>query len=371
MPAFQKRKMSDSPSPQKKKKVDSVHKQIAVITDALEDDSFEVPGTSANRRMLIAMAPAVLEAPVDERNENQKIVAEMFKELFAAEEARLSQQVAEAEAKVSEVNKELSSRKASTSNAEVALKEKGEQVKSKLAELADKVGVTRTAESTFKELVSDLTDLEQTQSFATEEKEATLSLKTNPFLPLKEGTWEGDTVNKDDVKTLTSFFRKIKADSSMVSALPMALGRKPAERSEFDSVVVGELDKKLEGKLEELEQTIKGNAAEITKKNALKDSADASLTTAKARQRADTEAVLALKAEAKQLSSELSEKQQAVVEQGVEMKAADGELLEKKSNLETHQKISSDLTALLERTAPIPEVAVEEKTLEVVTEEVM
>merc|ERR1719388_217286 len=146
----------------------------------------------------------------------------MFKELFAAEEARLSQQVAEAEAKVSEVNKELSSRKASTSNAEVALKEKGEQVKSKLAELADKVGVTRTAESTFKELVSDLTDLEQTQSFATEEKEATLSLKTNPFLPLKEGTWEGDTVNKDDVKTLTSFFRKIKADSSMVSALPMA-----------------------------------------------------------------------------------------------------------------------------------------------------
>merc|ERR1712118_27903 len=188
------------------------------------------------------------------------------------------------------------------------------------------------------------------------------------FLVLQEGSWEGDVVPKDHVKALTSFFKKIKVDVSMVAALPVALGRKPAERSEFDSLVASELEQKLEAHLQKLAQTIENNVAANGEKNTAKDAIDEAFTAAKTQQKKEVEALLELRAEQKQLSSELSEKQQAVIEQEFAMKAVDGEFQEEKVALESHQRIVSDLTELLERTVPIPEVAVEEEAADMATE---
>jgi len=374
MPAIQKRIMETSFPEAKKAKVsvdDSVLGKVAKIAEALESDSFGVPGTHANREMLIAMASAILSTPVDQRNAHQQIAAAMYKEIFATEEARLTQRVGDAFVKVREATEELYEvRKAATSSAETALTKKDEEIKVKLTELAAEVGVTRTAESTLKELSSDLTDLEEIQSYAMEEHQETTNLKTEHFLVLKNGLWEGDVVPKDNIKVLTSLFRKIKADASMVAALPMVLGRRPAERSEFDSLAASELEQKLEAHLHGLEQSIESNVAKIAEKKTLKDAADGAVVAAKAQQRSSTEALLELKAQQKQLSFDLSEKEQAVVDQALKMKAVDGDFQEEKAGLESHQRISSDLTELLERTTPVvPEVVVEEKAVELATQD--
>lgn len=349
---------------------DPVLHKVATITATLESDTFVVPGTDANRQMLIAMAPSLLATPVDQRHAHQHTLAAMFKEVFVTEETRLSQLAHDAEAKVTESSKELSAQKAIASSAKSALKDKQGEIKAKLTALADDVGVTRTAESTLKELSSDLIDLEETQSFAIEEQQQTTNMKTEHFLVLKEGSWEGDVVPKDHVKALTSFFRKNKAESSLVAGLPMGLGRKPVERSEFDSLVVTELEQKLEARLHDLAQNIESNVAKIAEKNTLKQSADGALMSAKAQQRLSTEALLELKAQQKQLSSEVSEKQQTVVDQELTVKAMEVDFQGEKAALESHQEIlRSVLTELLERTTPIPEVVVEEQAVEVATEE--
>lgn len=379
MPAIQKRTANNTAFPEAKKaKVvleDPVLAKVHAIITVLQNVDFEVPGTMANREMLVAMAPAVLATPCDARHSHQQMVADTYKELFINEESRLTQQVSEAEVKVTEANDALATRKATVASVEAALNEKNNELKAKQIELAGEVQVTKDAESTMKNLATELADSEQMKGWNVEEHEATTSLKTEHFLVLKEGSWEGDSVPKDHVKALQSFFRKIHVDASMVAALPTALGRKPADRSDFDNLAVSELDKNLEAKLQELQQKIEGHEAMMMAKKAEKEAAESAHDAAKAQQRQSCEALLALKAEQKQLLAELSEKKQAVIEQEFAVQAISADHGERKVGFEAHQRSLSDLTELLERCTPVPEpvpeVVMEEVVTGVATEEVL
>jgi len=370
MPAFQKRVMNNAelPEPSKKAKVaveDPVLTKVSTIVAAIEDANFVVPGTDANREMLVAIAPGVLGTPIDARHEHQQSMADTFKELFSNEELRLTERVTAAQAKVTESTNALATCKATAATAESAFKEKTNELKAKQVEVAEKVQATRNAESTFKELTSELTDLEQIKEIDSETQEAATNMKSEHFIVLQEGSWEGDIAPKDHVKALQSFFRKLHVDASMVAALPVALGRKPTERSEFDSMAVSELEKKLECRLTDLAEKVKGNDTAIAVKQAEKEGAESAFADAKAKQRLSTEALLALKAEQKQRSTEQSEKQKVVVEQEYEVRSVEADHNERKVELEAHQRILSDLTELLERTTPVPEVAIEEPVAEV------
>jgi len=373
MPAIQqKRVIKNAAFPEAKKaKVvveDPVMAKVGVIAAALQTDSFVVPGTPGNREMLVAMTAAVLATPRDLRHAHQQSVADMLKEVFLSEEARWTQRVVEAEAKVHAVAQELAETKVVTTSADSAFQEKTTDLKTKMQELAQEVHVTRDIESSTKTALSELTDLEETNSFDTEKQEFAAKVKTERFVVLKEGSWEGDSVSKDGIKALVSFFKKIHVDTSLTAALPLALGRKPTERSEFDILVVSELELKLEARLLELAQKIESNVAAIAEKTTEKDAAEAALAAAKTKQRLSSEALLELKAEQKQRALELSQKQQAVIEKEFEEKAIEGNLTAEKIGLEGHQRILSDLTELLERCAPIPEVVVEEQVVEEATE---
>lgn len=370
MPAIQKRVIKNCEFPEAKKaKIqtveDPVLAKVHAVAAAVQDVNFVVPGSDANREMLIAMMPAVLATPVDERHSHQYSVAGTFKELFLNEDSRLTERVAQAKAKAIESHTELTTRKAMVATAEAALKQKSEELKAKQVDLAREVHVTRDAESTLKQATSELTDLEETKGFDDEEQETATTLKTERFLLLKEGSWEGEIVPKEHVKALQSFFRKIHVDASMAAALPVALGRKPTDRSEFDNLAVSELEAKLEARLLHLTQQTENNTKAIVAKKVEKDAAESALAAAKAQQRLSTEALLALKAEQKQRSAELSGKQQVVIEQEFEVQAVDADHSSRKLALEAHQSVLTVLTELLERTAPIPEVVVEEPVVEV------
>jgi chromosome segregation ATPase len=367
--------MNDTTFPEAKKaKVvaeDPVLAKVQAIMTAVQNVDFQIPGTPANREMLIAMAPAVLATASDVRHAHQHTVAETYKELFVNEEARLTQQVAEVEAKVTEAKGELATRQAAVTSAESALTQKNEELKDKQSEVAAKVHVTKDAESAFNSATSELTSLESLKESDAEEHQNITNLKTNSFLLLKEGSWEGDNVPKEHIKALQSFFRK-KVDASMLAALPLALGRKPTDRSEFDNLAVSELEKALEATLQEMAQKMESNEAAVVSKKAEKDAAEAALGSAKVEQRTSTEDLLALKAQQKQLMADLSEKKKAVIEEEFMVKAVDADHSERKVGLEAHQGILSELTELLERCTPpapepTPEVAVEEEVAGVAT----
>jgi hypothetical protein len=366
MPAIQKRMMNNTAFPEAKKaKVvveDPVLAKVQTIMTAVQNVDFQIPGTQANREMLIAMAPAVLATPCDVRHTHQQTVAETYKELFLNEETRLTQGVAEVEQKATEAKGELSLRQATVTSAESALNAKTEELKGKQAEVAGKVQVTKGAESAFNNATSELIHLESVKESDVEEHQTIVNLKTDRFLFLKEGSWEGDNVPKEHVKALQSFFKKIRVDSSMLAALPLALGRKPIDRTEFDNLAVSELERHLEATLQEMAQKMESNEAAVVSKKAEKDASESASGTAKAEQRSSTEALLALKVQQKQLTSELSDKKKAVIEQEFVVQAIDADHGERKVGLEAHQRILSELTELLERcTPPVPEVVEEEE----------
>eukprot|EP00746_Dinoflagellata_sp_MGD_P160312 gnl/MRDRNA2_/MRDRNA2_86988_c0_seq1.p1 gnl/MRDRNA2_/MRDRNA2_86988_c0~~gnl/MRDRNA2_/MRDRNA2_86988_c0_seq1.p1 ORF type:complete len:388 (+),score=152.95 gnl/MRDRNA2_/MRDRNA2_86988_c0_seq1:77-1240(+) len=371
MPAIQKRMMNNTAFPEAKKaKVaveDPVLAKVQNITDSVQNTDFQVPGTQANREMLIAMAAAVLATPCDARHAHQQTVAETYRELFLSEESRLTERVAEAKEKVTEATGEQATLKAAVTNAEAALNQKNEEIKEKQAEVAGKVQVTKDTESAFKNATSELVNLESVKESDAEEQQTTMHLKTDRFLILKEGSWEGDTVPKEHVKLLQAFFKKIHVDASMLAALPLALGRKPADRSEFDNLAVSELEKNLEATLQELAQRIANNEAAVAAKKAEKDAAESANGTAKADQRESTEGMLALKVEQKQLMADLSEKKKAVIEQEFTVQAAEADHGAKVVGLEAHQRILSELVELLERCTPVPEPAPEVAVDEAVT----
>lgn len=379
MPAIQKRMMNDTAFPEAKKaKVvveDPVLAKVQTIVDSVQNGDFQIPGTQANREMLVAMAPAVLATPCDARHAHQQTVADTYKEIFLNEESRLTERVAEVKDKVAEANGELATRKAAVTDAEAALSKKNDEIKDKQAEVAGKVQVTKDTESAFKNATSELVSLESSKESDAEEHQNIMNLKTDRFLILKEGSWEGDTVPKEHVKLLQAFFKKIHVDASMLAALPLALGRKPADRSEFDSLAVSELEKNLEATLQELAQRIESNEAAVVAKKAEKDAAESAHATAKTDQRESTEGMLALKAEQKQLMADLSEKKKAVIEHEFAVQAVFADHGERIVGLEAHQKILSELVELLERCTPVPEptpeVAVDEAVTGVATDVVL
>jgi len=387
MPAFQKRTaqtVSGYSEPKKAKKtvvedLDPVQAKVASITSALQDDTFEVAGPKSNRAMLIAMAPSLLATPQDKRHAHMESMIDTFKEVFANEEGRLQQKVVEAQATVAEASTEISSRKAEVESAASALQVKVDELKGTQTTLAADVHVTRSAEATFKDVEFDLSMMEETKSDLAQEQSVAQE-KMESFSMFKEGNQEENSAPMEEhnlLKALATFLKKIKADASLVAALPMALGRKPAERSEFDAMTVVELEKKLEEKLRDIAARVHENKEAIEEKTASKATTESALVEAKQKQRVGAEALLAVKAAQKQLTANLSLKQQAVIEQEFVLKGSESDLDEKKVFLKAHQVTQSTLIELIERVTPVEpvvqevsEVPVVEAVEEVVMEEV-
>lgn len=370
MPAIQKRSAQtapNSPEPKKAKKQSPWQEKVGRITTVLQDNDFEVPGPCSNRQMLIAIAPSVLSTPRDKRDVHMESMVQSFKEVFASEEARLQSKVAEAEATVAAASTELASRKAETESAASELEAKATELKGKLTSLAEDVQATQNSEAALSAVQTELSELEDTKTLLTEEQEVAHA-RMESFQVLKEGKFEESGTPKEEhntLKTIAMFLKKIKADVSLVAAVPVALGRKPAERSEFDIIAVTEMQKKLEEKLHDIAAQVHENAAAIVEKTASKERAETALSEARAKQREHAETLLAVKAEQNQLTHNLSMKKQAVVEQEFVLKGLDAEHKEKTIFLTAHQDTQSVLVELMEHeTAPEPAAEVPEPVAE-------
>lgn len=281
---------------------------------------------------------------------------------------RLKQKVQETQAEIEGAAADMTARKAAVQASTVDVEGKSVELKEKMAVLAADVRVAQAAKCSFDETVSELTTLEETKELQVS-KQQDVATKAASFALLKDGQWEGDAP-KDKIKDLASFFKKLKADLSLVTALPIALARKPEERSQFDALTVAELEKKLTGKVEECETQVKDAQALVAQKAGVKEIQDAALTAALTKQRAGAEALLQARAEHKDLRAVLTEKNAQVTDGQTACKSLEAELFQRTSELECHQEIQRKLIELLERQGDAgPEVATGEEIQEVVAGE--
>lgn len=348
MPAILEKRVTDSSAPSPKKARTAVQKQVQEVVATLSSEDFQVAGSSANRQMLLALAPCVLQTPQNGRHPFQEEIGGMLKEVFQTEVARLKANAQDIQASIDNSGAGIAACKAAVDVAASNVQKKDAELKEKMAVLATDVGVARTAKEALDATVSDLTEQQEFKELYAEEKKD-LAAKVESFAFLKEGSWETDAP-KDQIKVLVSLFRKLKADASLVAALPMALGRKPDERSQFDSLTVTELEKKLTGKVEELENKLKEIEASLSEKEALKTTNESAFTVAENKKRTGAEALLQTRAEQKELDSTLAEKKQKVTEGEIEHKALEAEHSQKTSELNFHEGVQGKLIELLERT---------------------
>jgi hypothetical protein len=376
MPVLQQKRTAENAiaSAPKKAKLTEVQTKVEEVVTALGSDDFHVAGPNSNRQMLIALASCILETAQDCRHPKQEELAEFFKEVFVAEDARLNGKAQETQAEVDGADAEMTTRKSAVDIANKDVENKASELKERMRTLAADVGVAQSAKSDLDEITSEITLLKEMQEIHVSEQQD-VAAKAEIFATFKDGTWEGDAP-KDKIKELCSFFRKLKVDSSLVAAMPMALGRKPDERSQFDVLTVTELDSKLTMKQEECASKVKESEVSLEEKAAIKETRESALATAQQKQRAGAEALLQTRAEHKEFISVLAEKNQKVIDGQFENKAMEAELFQRSHAVEVHQKIRSTLTELLERQTPaevvepvVPEVPVESVVEEVVAQD--
>lgn len=348
MPAFQKRVAEKATvSSPKKLKLTPIQSKVEDVVAALESDDLQVPGSKQNRQMILALAPYILETPRDSRHPKQEELGEIYKEVFLLEGERLKGKVQETQADIEGASADMTTRKAAVEAANAEVEGKNAALKEIMATLAADVGLAQTAKSTLDETIYELTTLAETKDLQVSEQQDVVT-KAESFALLKDGQWEAEAP-KDKIKELGSFFRKLKVDSSLVAALPLALARKPEERSQFDTLAATELEKSLTSKVEECASKVKETDAMIAQKTGVKGTQESALTAALTKQRAGAEALLKARAEHKDLTATLAEKNTQVMEGQTVSKALEAELSQRTSEGERHQEIQGTLTELLER----------------------
>merc|ERR1719160_54152 len=125
-----------------------------------------------------------------------EIMVGSFKEVFANQEARLQDKVAETDAKKAEASNELASRKANAESAAAELQEKVDELKARQFALAEAVGVTRDAEKALKDTQFEVGILEETKSDLAQEQEAAQATMEN-FNAFKDGNQDEQSLLKN------------------------------------------------------------------------------------------------------------------------------------------------------------------------------
>lgn len=251
VPAGKRAKAAEEPKP--KAKADPVNAKILVLRAALEAGDLEVPGTAANRDMLKEML-SVLATPQNSQNEHQKAMTGMLVEVFEKEEARLQQRVQAVQVKVDGDNGEIAGCEAAIESAKAAKQAKKEEINEKEEHLDEAEVVLQDAEAEMKATLDGRNKVGAKVQELASEKEKFINVQRNSFEVLKDGSWELGKEHKSHLAALKQFFVAIGLNTSLLSAYPSALGKKPEERGEFDNMVLQELSEAVAASLATLEE---------------------------------------------------------------------------------------------------------------------
>lgn len=296
--------------------------------------------------LLLATAPASLGSLEDEKAFYQKAVVNMFNEVFDKAELGLARRVQEAEHTVDLAQTEQEARNATRATAELELQKKKAEIEEKNEVLAKDTAALQETDASLQMAIERKNKIQAQYNALIAERESTIAAQQESLEVLKEGTWSSAREHKKHLGVLVSLFKKLGADSSLISALPSALEKKPAERGTFDGMVVGQLDEIIAKHVTAVQEEASRAAAGVHHASSGADAAIALAEAAREKHRKSSEVAAQAQAEWKGVESNLRQAIWAQKEQQRALKQTGLDLQEEQASLERIRASKTTLSQL-------------------------
>jgi len=258
----------------------------ASMPSALDSAAGSVSASS--RAMLRAMAPACLVTPPGQRHHYQVAVGEMLRGVLLVAERDTGHQVEEASARVSQAEEALGAARNGKASA-------GEALGSSVASFDNAKSSFRGCNMSLQEDHRAFELAVELQRQATEEVHRTASLRTvleqvyrEHVAPVIAETCEDLGLHVD---VIASSYGKAKLDESLAIAFSVAARKQPQDRSNFDHLVLRQLDAEYNKRIQELTTEVEAAGPTITAHEEAVAKASATLDEARQRQQ-DSAAML-------------------------------------------------------------------------------
>mmetsp|Transcript_71698 Transcript_71698/g.201132 ORF Transcript_71698/g.201132 Transcript_71698/m.201132 type:complete len:398 (-) Transcript_71698:125-1318(-) len=255
--------------------VDPLEQKCASVLAGLRDAV--IPADVA--KMLNAMLGHALKDAREDRHSIQASVVDMTGDVMSEAEAQMAEKVAAMSASIAALEEVEVARQGAVSEAgSVVSAADGvtQGRKRSLAEAAQEFqGRRRAVQAAQAEAAAARRRLEETAARKAGLQEAQASY----LQPLKEG--DQDEAKKRD---LLEVLRPFQVDSSILAALPNAIGKPPSQRGPFDTMVLVQLEADLAKRAEALEAELRSGGEAVSAAEAAERAAAAALAEAQQRQ---------------------------------------------------------------------------------------
>jgi len=275
-----------SPEVEQAKKLQAILRQRGVNKDTYAGvvDAINHPLSgdldADTRKMLVATIAQGLCVPLGEREEVQEVSVRMLEQVFESIMGRMQAEIDTAtEALDSEESKKARLEKDVT-QADAALEEASTELSERKNKLAESTKETMEAKAALVQIETAQKDADAQHQQAKEDKEAIEAALTMDFRILRDGEADAEQA-KQHYDKLAALVGKLQLDSSLLTALPTCMMKKPSERGSFDAMVVATLEEGLKDKVAKLAESIEAGEPEAAARRQAAESASQALEAAK------------------------------------------------------------------------------------------
>jgi len=275
-----------SPELEQAKKLQAVLRQRGVNRDTyagvVEAINHPLSGDldAETRKMLVSTIAQGLCVPLGEREEVQEVSVRMLEQVFENIMGRMQAEIDTAtEALDSQESKKARLEKDVT-QADAALEEASTELSERKNKLAESTKETMEATAALVQIETAQKDADAQHQQAKEDKEAIEAALTMDFRLLRDGEADAEQA-KQHYDKLAALVGKLQLDSSLLTALPTCMMKKPSERGSFDAMVVATLEEGLKSKVAKLAESIEAGEPEAAARRQAAESASQALEAAK------------------------------------------------------------------------------------------
>jgi len=279
-------------------------------------------------------------------------------------EAAIQAQLKAADEVVNKVDADKAAQESEEASIKAVVEEKAQAEEAAEKALEESIGALNAAKEALSKAQEEQKAFDAELDAADEKRARLTSTKTDVWGPLVAGTSE---TGPADVKTLMKVANEFSFDPSLLSALPVAVGRAPGDRGTFDTIVLEQAEGEFRRCTEALEQTITTGDSAKKERAAKVSSASSELEQASESESACQAALKTAKAERKEAEASRKAASKAVQALGPERKRAAAELERLGASLEEFRMGAlMAFQELVERTvvAPAAEVPAAEGEVE-------
>lgn len=257
------------------------------ITKGLKMDP-DLPYTA--QEMLTEMMPYCLGEVKEKRHAIQQSMVEVYEGIFANIEKGLQNDISGIEAQVRDMEGgEKSKRTAAVQEAEANKAAKDDDTQAKKHSLADVARTFQDAKNALWAAEEEQRVEDKNARVATTRLVELQSLMADMIEPLSAGTLTPEEIPKN-ISSLVQTLTIYDFDKSLLTSIPNAMGKAPAERGQFDAVVVEQLKTETVKRIESFSRTVETEEPEKRARAAKVERLERELATAREKQNASADA---------------------------------------------------------------------------------